>query len=410
MKFFRIVSAAALRETIRETFGAFRLSAETVPLRSAASRVLASDMISPEDAPAFDRSQVDGYALPSASTTGATESIPSVFRLAGRVKMGEAATVTADTVSCIYVPTGAMMPGGADCAAKIEDCEELPDGMIAVFRPHSPGENVLRRGDDCREGMLVLAKGSVLFPRRIAPLAALGFMEIPVVRKPRYAVVSTGDEIVPEGIPPAPGQIRDSNAPSLAAMTEAMGGEISGFSRSNDDENSLLQVLREAVESSDCVLVSGGSSVGERDHVRRVIGELPGSRILAHGVGLKPGKPAIVASLPGGKAVFGLPGHPASSAAVFLALVGAYHESVTGQTEAPARTVRARLDGSLRSSAGMETWQPCTLSEQNSELIATPLFGRSGSVTLFSRADGFLVLPPEVEGLENGADVSVRLL
>lgn len=409
MKFFRITPAETLRRTIQEVFGFTELSAEEAPLADCCGRILAKDLLAPEDLPACDRSQVDGYALLSASSTGASESIPAPFRLAGSVKMGEAANIPVTADTCICVPTGAMMPAGADCAAKIEDCEELPDGSIAVMRPLAPGENVLRKGEDIAAGSVLLPKGTRIAPKHVAPLSALGIKTLPLVRKPRYAVISTGDEIVAEGVPPGIAGIRDSNGPTLAALAESIGGTITGIVLVNDAPGALDAALARALESADCVLVSGGSSVGERDQTRLAIESLSGSRILAHGVGMKPGKPALVAVTGAGKAVFGLPGHPASAAAVFLALVSVYHETATGQKRGFAHSVAATLSGSVHAAPGMETWQPCALAQQDGKLIATPLFGRSGSVSLFALADGFLVLPPDAEGAEAGSSVTVRL-
>lgn len=394
-------------------------AAETgVDLAAALGRVLAAPVCAPEDVPGFDRSTVDGFAVRAADTFGASEALPAYLDLAEPVVMGAAAVRLLVPGAAAPVATGGMLPPGADAAVMIEHCETLPDGQLAVNRPAVPGENVIARGEDVRAGELVLEAGHALRPQDLGVLAAVGIGHVPVRRRPRVAVLSTGDELVGLDERPGPGQVRDINGPALLGLIAQGGGigHLCGIVPDQAEELALRSAA--ALAEADMLVVSGGSSIGSRDYVAQAIERLGRPGVLVHGVAMRPGKPTVLA-VAGGKPVLGLPGHPASALVVFWlfglpALARLAGRRAEGDRARLRPAVRARLGRNLASAPGREDYYRVALAwdqraDETGEWRAEPVFGKSGLVSTLVRGDGLVRVPPERDGLAAGEEVEVVL-
>ena len=407
-EFFKVVTPAQVFETL---LGFNRLIVETVPLDEALHRICGADIASPEDLPPLPRSTMDGYAVRAAATFGSSDSIPALLDVAGAVAMGQIPTVTIGPNQAVAIPTGGFLPQGADAVVMVEYTSLAGEGAIEISRPVTAGENVLGKAEDAARGDVVIPAGKRLLPQEIGLLAGLGITRVPVHRRPKAAVISTGDEIVSVTDTPPPGRIRDINAHSIAALVRAAGGEVEMFDPVPDDPALLRDVLNRALASADVVVLSGGSSVGERDHMLHVVSSLPGSVVHAHGIAISPGKPTLIASV-GGKPVFGLPGHPVSAlvvAQVFLAPFLLYLQGQELKRTPAGMRVRAVLASSVHSAQGREEYVRVKLEERQGLPGARPVFGKSGMLSTLVKADGFIVLPIHAEGLPAGETVDVFL-
>ena len=382
---------------------------ERVPLDGSYGRVLAAEAVAREDLPPFDRSTVDGFAVRAEDVAGAGPDSPATLRLVNEVEMGETASVPAGRGETVRIPTGGMLPAGADAVVMLEDVDERQD-RITVRRAARPGDNVIRRAEDVRRGEVALRPGIRLRPQDVGLLAAIGVTEVPVFVRPRVAIVTTGDEIVPADRTPEGGQVRDVNTYTLAALVQQEGGlpRIAGIVE--DVYDVLVSTLRGARAEADLVLVSGGSSVGAKDAVARAIGELGRPGVIVHGVSIKPGKPTILA-LVDGTPVIGLPGHPVSGMVIFDVFVRDVLRGLAGRTDVRpfGRVVRARLTRPIPSAGVREDHIRVSLERRDGELRAVPVLGKSGIITTMTRADGVVVVPIGRRMLDEGAEVDVEL-
>jgi molybdopterin molybdotransferase len=388
-----------------------RVAVETVAIDAALRRVCSADIVSPEDLPPLPRSMMDGYAVRAADTFGASDSIPAFFDVVGGVAMGETTAIPVGRNGAMAIPTGGFLPPGADAVVMVEYTSPAGGGAIEITRPVTLGENVLARAEDAAKGECVIPAGKRLLAQDIGLLAGLGITEIAVYRKPAVAVISTGDEIVSVTMTPPPGKIRDINAHSLAALARDSGGEIVPFAIVPDDPSLLRAALERALAAADVVVLSGGSSVGERDHMANVVSSLPGAIVYAHGIAISPGKPTLIAAV-GGKPVFGLPGHPVSALLVAQVFLAPFLRYIAGEQfmRGPAGTrVRAVLAASVHSAQGREDYIRVKLDEGQGRTSAQPVFGKSGMLSTFVKADGFFVLPIHTEGIPAGEIVDVFL-
>ena len=370
---------------------------ETVRLPHAYARVLAADVIAAGDVPAFDRSTMDGYAVCAVDTFGASGSTPSQLEIAGEVAMGKAAGFSLRRGQCARIPTGGMLPAGADAVVMVEQTDEA-EGLCLVYKSVFPGENVTRRGDDVACGTAVLRKGTRLLPQHVGVLAALGQRDVCVFRKPIVAVISTGDEIVRDE--PAAGQVQDVNSDLLCALLAEYGCEPFFGGVVRDERAAILDAVRRCLACSDAVLLSGGSSAGTRDLTVSVLQEL--GDVFFHGIAMKPGKPTIFGAADG-KPVFGLPGHPLAAFFVFRLIVSQYLDALCAVSpEKPQRT--APLCVNVPSNHGREEYL-CVRINENGE--AVPLHTKSGIISVLSAADGFIRIPRDTEGVDKGTVVEV---
>jgi molybdopterin molybdotransferase len=408
--FFRVVTTDEARAHIAALKPVGR---ESIPVARALGRVLADDLVAVVDLPHFHRANMDGYALRARDTFGASASIPAYLKLAGTIEMGKEARRALRPGQAMRVATGGMMPRGADAVVMIEYTDEPGDGSVEVQRSVAPWENVLRVGEDIARGEPVFAAGRRLRARDLGALTGIGITRVRVFRRPRAALVSTGDEIVRPNVKPRPGQVRNINAYSLTAMASEAGASVADLGVVRDQRQALQRALSRALSQHDVVLVSGGSSVGTKDITLEVIGSFPRSEIVFHGISLAPGKPTILARALG-KPVLGLPGHPQSALVVFelfgaplLRVLGG--ETVSG-VFAPQRTVRARLNQNVASQPGREDYVRVTLDEDGGQRSATPMAGKSGAIFNLVKADGLVCIPAGAEGLDEGSEVDVILL
>ena len=378
---------------------------ERVNLCDAIGRVLGEDITATEYVPDFDRSTVDGYAVRARDTFGCTDAIPAILLQQGEVLMGEGANFALKPECCVAVPTGGAVPEGADSVVMIEYTENYGDGSIGISKSAAPGQNMIFRGDDVFPGKAVLRKGRVLSSQDIGALAAIGRVEVPVVKKLKVGVISTGDELVPPTETPAPGQIRDVNSPMLEAMLRCFGAEVTNYGIVVDDECKLSATVTKAVEECDAVLLSGGSSVGVKDAACRII-ESMGS-LLLHGIAIKPGKPTILGKS-GVKPLVGLPGHPVAAYFItklfVLPLLGRLMDR-----DMTAYTTTAKISESISANHGRAQYHCCRLERCDGELIAHPIRGKSGLITTLAGADGYFCIERDCEGLPQWAEIEVTI-
>lgn len=400
MDFFNVVSVEAGRKMMLEAFNEYSIEIEEINILEATDRILAEDIVAKENVPEFNRSTVDGYAVKSSDTHGASESIPSFLTLLGEIRMGEETNIKLSNGEAIYVPTGGMVPEGSDAVIMIEYAEKLDDSTLMVYRPLSVGENVILKGDDIKIGERIIEKGKRLSSQDIGVLAALGVSNIKVYKKPRFFIISTGDEIVDLEEELTMGKVRDINSYALHSLITKLGGKVAGRSIVRDDFELLRGSVEKALDVSDIVIISGGSSVGTRDYTSKVINSFDGKGVFVHGVSIKPGKPTIIGEGKG-KAIFGLPGHPVSSIIVFKVFIEYFIRNLLNIKDKVSKTT-AILDFNFPSSPGKETYQLVNVVEREGKTYAIPTFGKSGMITLLSKSDGYIVLKPHEEGTLKG--------
>ena len=388
------------------------LGVETVALAAALDRVLADDVLAEVDVPGFDRSNVDGFALLAADTFGATEDAPrSVVRNADLLTPGVVPTAAVRPGEASVIATGAMLPRGADAVVMVEHTEIVETGgapRVEISRAVAPGDNVSYAGTDIARGETVLRAGQLITSREIGVLAAIGVAEVRVCRRPRVAILSTGDEIVAPGSPLPLGSIYDSNAAIIGAAVAELGGEPVQLGVIPDDEARLAQALDAALQY-DAVLLSGGTSKGAGDLSYRVASRLGDPGIVAHGVALKPGKPICLA-VSNGKPVVILPGFPTSAIFTFHEFVAPVIRAFAGLPPERRQTVAARLPMRVNSERGRTEYLLVSLIEGDGAPSAYPMGKGSGSVTTFSGADGFITIDQHTEILDAGSEVQVQLL
>jgi molybdopterin molybdotransferase len=395
--FLQVVSVSTAIEEIRNL--AVRRGDETVNLVDALHRILAEDIRADGDIPGFTRSVVDGYAVRAADTTGSSDTIPSIFSLRGRVSMGVSAGTHIKSGECIYVPTGGILPEGADAVVMIEHAEPIGNEIL-VKKPVAHGENVLFFNEDFSSGDIVCKRGRRLSPQDIGVLAAAGCIDVPVVRIPKVGILSTGNELVPVNVRPLPGQVRDVNSFVVASFVREQGCAPVFYGIVRDDREALRSAIDNAASKCDAVLISGGSSKDERDMVAAIIKEK--GTVLIHGIAISPGKPTIIGRY-GNIPVIGLPGHPASAFIVLVAIIRHLFAEMTGNTDSGLRSVQASLGQNVSSSKGREDYVRVVVRDG----VATPLFGKSGLLNTLVKSTGVIRIPAESEGLETGTLVEV---
>lgn len=397
------------REKLEAAVSEKKEQIEFIELKDALGRVLASDLVSPEPIPHFRRSTVDGYAVRASDTSGVTESIPVFLEMVEKIEIGTPAVRTIAPGQCTYVPTGGMVPEGADAVVMIEYCENFDETSIAVYDSVSAGRNIIGIGEDIREESLFLKKGTRLRPQEIGVLSSAGVHTVPVYKPWKITIISTGDELVPAEQKPEPGQIRDINTYVLEAMSRKYGFSVVEKKVLRDQRELLETAVKKGMETSDLVVVSGGSSQGEKDHTADVLDKLARPGVFTHGIALKPGKPTILGYDNGTKTILaGLPGHPAAAMLVFELLIAGLYRQKTSQPE-PKKTT-AVMETNAAGAPGRSTCLLVELLEGEDHYIARPILGKSGLMTTLSRAHGYTMIGMNKEGLKTGETVRVVLL
>ncbi|MBM4444445.1 MAG: molybdopterin molybdenumtransferase MoeA [Chloroflexi bacterium] len=382
---------------------------EAIPTVEALGRVLADDIAAPADLPHFPRSAMDGYAVRAGDTHGASESQPAFLKVVGEVLMGRPAAVSLSPGEAALIHTGGMLAGGSDAVVMVENTRTADASSIEVYRPVARGENVIQVGEDMARGEALLSRGSLIRPQDIGALLSLGVTRVTVYHRVRVALIPTGDELVPPGDSPGPGQIRNTNAYALAGLAAQAGAIPLPLDIVRDSYEALREAVQKAMAQADLVVVSAGSSVSTRDVTASAIGSLGRPGVLVHGVATRPGKPTIIAVI-GGKPVFGLPGNPASAMITFDLFVTPSIHLLSGCRPLPARRyIRARLTRNIPSAPGREDFVPVKIEERNGELHAEPVFGKSNLMFALIRADGVARVPIDRGGLSAGEFVAVRM-
>jgi putative molybdopterin biosynthesis protein len=388
-----------------------RLEAEEIPLELALGRVLAAEVRAPVDVPSFDRSNMDGFAVRAQDTYGASELEPVRLRLNSEtIHPGVQPKLSVEPGTATSIATGGMLPRGADAVVPVEHTDVEDGGQLVVVRAaRVPGAALSFAGTDIGMGETVLFAGTRLSSRETGVLAAIGAARVPVVRRPRVAVISTGDEIIDPGEPMRPGLVFDSNGRMIVDAVRELGGEPVFFGAFRDEQAALRRALERGLSECDAVVLSGGTSKGEGDLSYRVVAELePG--ILVHGVALKPGKPICLASHHG-KPVVILPGFPTSAVFTFHEFVAPVLRRLAGLPAQERASVRAKLALRTHTERGrLEYLLVGLVRGSDAELGAYPMGKGSGSVTTWSRADGFVRLERNLEIVEAGTEVEVVLL
>lgn len=399
-QFFRLISVIEAINLINRISPP--IGVEHVSLTEAYGRVLAEDILADGDIPGFDRSVKDGFAVNSADTVQASESAPVTLTRVGRVAMGQGGNgVTLRRGECAYIPTGAVLPEGADAVVMLEYCQDLGETVLAG-RQVFPGENIIRADEDYSHGEGVLAAGKLLNVRDVGVLAAVGAPRVAVRKRPVIGIVPTGIELVPPDAAPAAGDVRDVNSYLCNAFVQERGGIPRNYDIVRDDPAHLTTVLESALEECDAILITGGSSKDDRDIVADVVGSL--GEVLGHGIALAPGKPTIIGKI-GRAPVIGIPGHPASTMVVLSVLAAPLLQSLSGCTGRREMKQKAVLSQNIPSERGREEYVRVKLIGDE----AVPLFGKSGLLNTLVQSDGLVRILQGYEGLEAASEVDVTL-
>ncbi len=428
---FTVQTPDNARARLWAALGSITTRRERIATQDALGRVLANDVHSQEDLPAFDRSAVDGYAVIAADTYGASPGLPALLSVIGEAPMGQPVQIAMQLGQAVLVHTGGMIPADADAVVMIEHTQPITsqnipapnppflhsafsilNSSIEVMRPVAAGENIVKQGEDMRIGGLVLSRGHVLRPQDIGGLMALGITEIEVAKPLRVGLISTGDEVVPPSTQPSVGQVRDVNAYALAAAVQQIGGVPVQYGIVPDEFAQMRDTAQRAKAECDVVVLSAGSSVSVRDMSVTVIGELGLPGVLVHGVSVKPGKPTILA-LCDGVPVFGLPGNPASAMIIFDLFVAPTMRRMVGadaQSTPPRPQMQARLTRNIPSTTGREDYVQVLLAKaDDGEWQATPIFGKSNLIFTLIQAHGTVQVPIDLNGYRAGDMVTVWL-
>ena len=382
---------------------------ERLPVERALGRVLAEDLRSPGDLPSFRRSTMDGFAVRAADTFGASEGLPAYLTVVGEVFMGQAPTVSPGSAETVRIATGGVVPDGADAVVMVEHTQDVDASTIEVLRSVAPGEHVIQVGEDVRTGDLLIERGHTLRSQDIGGLMASGITEVKVAKPLRVGIISGGDEVVAPDTQPGPGQIRDVNSYTLAAMVERAGHVPVRMGIVPDVYEQLETAARTGLEQVDVLILSAGSSVSTRDMTGQVIASLGEPGVLVHGVALKPGKPTILAII-GDTPVFGLPGNPVSCMVTFdLFVAPTLHRLSGARGERLRQAVPARLSRNVASAPGREDYFQVRLEQRDGEAWAEPVFGKSNLIYTLVKSDGMVRIDLDTSGLNEGEWVQVIL-
>lgn len=403
-----VASFEQARDLLNFKFGNRYVGKEQVVLADAVNRVLAQPIVAKEDVPGFDRSTVDGFAVHAADTFGSSESMPALLRKIGEVSMGEACKLKCWRGECVAIPTGGQLPQDVDAVAMVEVAEDYGGGLIGIIKPVAPGQNVIYRDDDVSFGEEIYSCGIRLKPTDIGALAALGFNEILVSKRPTVGILSTGDEVVPFDVTPKIGQVRDVNSMLLAASVTRTGALSSRYGICPDDDDVLQERIAMMARECDVVFLSGGSSVGAKDALKRSVEAL--GEVYLHGIAVKPGKPTIFGEV-SGKPLIGFPGHPAAVYFIYDLFAAPLLRGMMGEVESlPPSRYQARLTNAIPSNHGRQEYVAVRLTAEENGLVAKPLMSKSGLITQFARANGYIEVPRDCEGFSEGEWVIVVAL
>jgi len=405
--FHKLVTPEEALEKLRKHVKMEPIGVEEVSLTEAYGRVLAENVKSPIDVPPFTRSTVDGYAVRSMDVIGARDDNPVKLKLVGKVEAGEEAKIALGPKECVEVSTGAPLPPNADAVVMVEHTRKIGD-YVEVFRPLASGENIAQTGSDVMLGEIVAYKGTILTPQTIAAIAAAGISKVKVYRRPKVAIISTGNELKEPGEKLEYGKIYDVNTYSLYASVIEDGGEPEALGILPDNERIIENKISKAIKEYDIILISGGTSAGLGDIVYRVLNKLGKPGVIVHGLNIKPGKPTVIAVI-NSKPVFGLPGFPVSCLIVYNLIVKPVIRVFAGLKQVKLRTIEAYMALRVFGAKGRRTHVPVALIKRRDKWVAYPLGGDSGSIVRLSRSDGYVVIPENTMYIDEGEKVTVYL-
>ena len=388
---------------------------EVIDVLHAVGRITAEEIRAPHALPTFSRSSMDGYAVRALDTYGASESMPGFLSLTGEIPMGIEADFVLLPGQAAPIHTGGMLPRNADAVVMLELTEKSREGEIAILRSVASGENVILIGEDVMEGQVVIPRGIEVRPVEVGGCMALGVTTIRVSKRPRIGIISNGDEIIPPRQVLVPGQVRDINSYSLAALVSEAGGEPVLFGIVPDKLEMMKEIAAKAITECQAVVFTAGSSASARDMTAEVIASLGSPGVIIHGVNTRPGKPTIL-GVCDGKAVIGLPGNPVSAMVIAKIFVVPLIRRLLGvEVERPNKFCQARLTLNIPSQAGREDWIavkliPSSYTKEDESWLAEPIFAKSNLIFSLVYADGLIRIPADVTGLEAGEDVKAFLI
>ncbi len=390
----------------------FNPRSELIKTETGLNRVVASNVCSNEDIPAFTRSTVDGFAVNSKDTFGASDVLPAFFDVVGEIPMGKPANLHVSKGQACLIHTGGMLPSGANAVVMVENTQYSNASEIEVYKAVPAGENVILEGEDVQKNDLVLPKGTKIRASEIGALMALGITEFEVFALPRVGILSTGDEIIPPHQKPHLGQIRDINSYSLSAIVEKFGGIPKRYPIIPDEKSELVSSLRQAHAENDLVIVTAGSSASVRDLTAESINELGSPGVLVHGINIRPGKPTILAYAIG-KPIIGLPGNPVSAFVVANLILSRIIPKLRGENNSVGKqTIKGIMTINISSAAGREDWVPVRLLEEemNGKVLVEPIFYKSNLIFSLINALGLARIAPNVTGLAANSEVEITLI
>ena len=438
MKLLKVDTVKEVKDKLKMYFDAegFESPSESVHLRHAVHRYLAEEICSDTDIPQFTRSVVDGYAVVAKDTFGTGESAPVFLGVIGTVEMGKACGIKMKSGQAVYVPTGGMLPEGSDAVVMIEYVEALDENTIAVYKPAAPNSGLMNQGDDFKKDQILFRRGHRITVKDIGMLAAIGKDQVNVFKRPRVSILSTGDEIIDITEIPKPGEVRDINSYTIAAFAEATGAMIGFIEKVPDVDHLLRNALEAALAESDIVLLSGGSSAGNKDLTAEIVDSIGKPEVITHGIAMKPGKPTIIgiieresletdkkkseAGFMQNKLVVGLPGHPMAAIVAYDVIVNDFMRKYCFHNEEEPIRLTARISENIHAGEGRETYQLVSLRRSDSdnnkgnknelEWIAEPIHAKSGSISQLMMADGYVKISSLSEGVKLNSSVEVTLI
>lgn len=409
MQFLKVDTIEQARGKLLEAAGKRFTKTEQVDLKEAAGRTLAEDIFCPVMIPDFRRSTVDGYAVLAKDTQGAGESIPVFLDIVEEVLIGKPASHALKSGECAYVPTGGMIPDGADAMVMVEYTELFDETSAAIYCAVAPGQAVVQIGEDAKKEELLLKRGTILDAKSIGILASIGMEKINVYCPWKLTIISTGDELAAPGTPKKPGEVYDVNTYAIHALAQEYGLEVIETFTLQDEEALLENTLRHAMETSDIVAVSGGSSQGKKDMTADLIDRVAHPGVWTHGLALKPGKPTIAGMDEATDTLLiGLPGHPVAAIMVFELLILWLKRRIFGESEKLA--IPAVMQSNIPAAPGKATCQMVKLVQRENGYYAIPVFGKSGLMSTLTQADGYVMVGINEEGIKTGELVYVNPL
>ena len=408
MAYLNVVRVEEALKQLKERFKPLE-GYETLDINQCYGHIVFEDIVSKENLPDFRRSMVDGYAVVCADVLGASEQSPILLTETGQVSIGTKALLPLIEGTTQYVPTGGEIPQNAEAMIMIEHTEALGED-IAFYTSARVGEHIVSVGEDVKQGKTVLTKGTRLASQHAGLLASLGYHVVNVNKKPKVAILSTGDELVEVNQTPDYGQVRDCNRSIIASILLENNCDVVYSGHVSDTFEGLKSAVATALEDADLLILSGGSSAGTKDMTQLVIDSFEGSpNVFIHGLAIKPGKPTIVGKVKD-KAIFGLPGHPAACFITMKALVEPFIHYLMGKTPSHIQSVPCIADFQIYASSGRDVYQLVKLTMQEGELIASVLYGKSGMVSAMSEANAYVVIPMHHEGVLKGDRLTAYLL